>query len=287
MAATTKSNPYATTELKGGSATSTYYSHPLGNFGWQPYPSGSSSGTTSGVDPLNLQGAVNDLLGFQGDAAMYAAAAEGSRYAAEGAGIEADAYRVASGIAEENARTEVIAESIRQVQIAKDVDRTVGSIKAATAANGFQQSGSSLDIMASTMREGYLSQQISGMQSQQTQRGHLEQQAAAEGEMGAALVRQEAALSLAEAQDQTALSATANEAALTSALTQLLAGDENATQLVSDLTAGDTSAVLADVLLYNPNGADAPLITAEPPTNTADNDFATTAGATDIMGAFG
>lgn len=195
---------------------------------------------------------------------MYAAAAQGSRFTAEGAGIEAAAYGTAAGIAEENARTEVIAESIRQVQIAKDVDRTVGSIKAATAANGFMQSGSSLDIMASTMREGYLSEQISGMQSQQVQRGHLAQQAAAEGEMDVALVRQEAALALATQQDKTATAAIANETALTGALTQLLAGDENATQLVSDLTAGNTSAVLADVLLYNPNGADQPLITAEP-----------------------
>ena len=280
-------NPYTTTEFKGGSATSSWYSNPLGMGNQAPNATQQSLyGTTSGVDPLNLQGAVNDLLGFQGDAEAYAAAAEGSRYTAEGAAIEAAAYGTAAGIAEENARTEVIAESIRQVQIAKDVDRTVGSIKAATAANGFQQSGSSLDIMASTMREGYLSQQISSMQSQQVERGHLAQQAAAEGEMEAALVRQEAALSLAEAQDQSALSATANEAALTSALTQLLAGDENATQLVTDLTAGDTSAVLSDVLLYNPNGADAPLITAEPPTNQPDMDAATT-GATNIMGAFG
>ena len=257
-----------TTGSTGKTATLSYYT-PASYMGLN-HPSnavnyGAASGATGGVDPLNLSGAINDLLGFQGDAEAYAAAAEGSRYAAEGAGIEAAAYGTAAGIAAENARTELVAESIRQVQIAKDVDRTVGSIKAATAANGVQQSGSSLDIMASTMREGYLSQQISGMQSQQTQRGHLEQQAAAEGEMQAATVRQEAALSLAEQQDKTALSATANETALTSALTQLLAGDENATQLVSDLTAGDTSAVLADVLLYNPNGPDAPLITAESP----------------------
>ena len=280
-------NPYTTTEFKGGSATSSWYSNPLGMGNQAPNATQQSLyGTTSGVDPLNLQGAVNDLLGFQGDAEAYAAAAEGSRYTAEGAAIEAAAYGTAAGIAEENARTEVIFFFNDTATTEIYTRSIVGSIKAATAANGFQQSGSSLDIMASTMREGYLSQQISSMQSQQVERGHLAQQAAAEGEMEAALVRQEAALSLAEAQDQSALSATANEAALTSALTQLLAGDENATQLVTDLTAGDTSAVLSDVLLYNPNGADAPLITAEPPTNQPDMDAATT-GATNIMGAFG
>lgn len=267
-----------TTGSTGKTATSSYYTaasymglnHPSNMVGGIP------DDASGGVDPLNLSAAINDLLGFQGDAEQYKYAAEGSRLAAEGAGIEAAAYGTAAGIAEENARTEVIAESIRQVQIAKDIDRTVGSIKAATAANGFIQSGSSLDIMASTMREGYLSQQISGMQSQQVERGHLAQQAAAEGEMAVAGVRQESALLLAEQQDAASTAATANATALTGALTQLLAGDENATKLVTDLTAGDTSAVLADVMLYNPNGPDKPLVTAEPPTTELPSVFKTT-----------
>lgn len=237
----------------------TYYSPGWWKSTATPTPT-DAPGSGAGVDPLALAAAVNDLMGFQADAETYKAAAEGSRFSALGAGIEAEAYGTAAGIAEENARTEQIAESVRQVQITKEVDRTVGSIKAATAANGFIQGGSALDIMASTMREGYLSQQISGMQSQQAERGHLEQQAAAQGEMAAAGVRQMAALSLAAAQDKTSLSATANQTALSGALTQLLAGDPNASKLVADLMAGDLSAVNADLMLYNPGGSS--LVTA-------------------------
>ena len=260
-------SPFSTTEFKGGAYTSSYY-NPAASMGINSaYATSKTSNATAvgGVDPLNLRGAVNDLLGFQGDYAQYTAAAAGSRFDAEGAAIEADAYRIAGGIAGENLKAEQQAENVRQIQLTRQIEKTAGSISAATASNNLQMSGSAVDVMAASMKEGYLAQQISTLSSAQAQRGYLEQAAAAEGQMKAAQVRGEAALSLAGAQDAAAASALANQTALSGALTQLLSGDENATQLVSDLTAGDIAAVQADVLLYNPNGADQPLVTAEPP----------------------
>ena len=253
----------ATTEFKGGRHTSSYVSGPAAiRYNWDQNngPIGSQRGSPGsgtaggGVDPLALSGAISDLLGFEADAAQYKAAAEGSRLDAEGAALEADAYRIAGGIAGENQRVEAMSESVRQIQIQKQVDQTIGAQKARTAANGFQLSGSSLDIMASSTREGLLSQQISGVQSQQTQSGYLAQAAAAEGEMKAAGVRGSAATKLSEAQDAAGGKAIENQTALSGALTQLLSGDPNAQKLVDDIMAGDTSAVQADVLLYNPGG---------------------------------
>ena len=263
-----KGSPFATTDLKGGSYTSTYYTPPfLGGLerGYNEQTAAKENNTGGGVDPLALSGAISDLLGFEADAAAYRAAAEGSRLDAEGAAIEADAYRIASGIATENQRVEAMSEAVKQIQIQTQVDQTIGSQKARVAANGFQQSGSALDIMAASTRQGLLSQQISGMQSQQAQLGYMAQAAAAEGEMKAAGVRGTAALSLSEAQDLAADKAIENQTALSGALTQLLSGDPNAQKLVDDILAGDTPAVQADVLLYNPPGGDKTLATAGDP----------------------
>jgi hypothetical protein len=264
-------NPFTTTEFKGGSATSgVYLFDPWSNRAMQD---GGSTG--AGVDPLNLSASVATLLGLQGDATAYAAAAEGSLLTAKGADIEAAAYGVAAGIATENQRGEALAEQVRQVQIMREIDQTIGQQKAATAANGFQMSGSALDIMQSSYQQGYLSQQISGMQSTQVQRGYMEQAAAATGEMEAATVRGDAARLLAEQQSATSATATANAAAMTNALTSLLNGDDEATQLVADLTAGDTEAVLADTLAFNPLGPDQPLptVASGDPTSTSFRNF--------------
>jgi lipopolysaccharide export system protein LptC len=207
-----------------------------------------------GVDPSLLKGAVNDLLGFKASQEQYDAAAQGARLTAEGAGIEAGAYRTAAGLAGESAKDEALMEAVRQVQIDTQVNQTIGGIKADVAGANFQQSGSAIDIMAASTRQGLLSQQISGYQSQQTQRGFLGEQAAAQGEAAAADVRQTAALALADQYDANSASAVAQEAAMTNALTQLLSGDENAQQFTSDLLSGNTTNLTADVLLYNPVG---------------------------------
>lgn len=269
------------TAFTGGNKTYNYPTYTYGPSGTtRTNPSDTAAG--KGVDPLLLQSSVGQLLGFQGQADEYAAAAEGSRLNATGAGIEAAAYGTAAGIATGNEQSEAIAESVRQIQIMRNVNQTVGGISASVAANGFQQSGSALDIMRSSYQQGALEQQISGLQSEQTQRGYLSQAAAANGEMGAATARQLAALSLADAQDKAGASATANQAALSHALTQLLAGDPNAQQLVNDLTSGNISGATADALLYNPAGSTNPLATAggtgtagTGPNNTPANPFST------------
>lgn len=222
-------------------------------------PTAAPSVTGTGVDPLALQRSVADLLGFQSEQATLDAAAAGSTLNAQGAQIEADAYGTAAGLAESNQQNEAIFEQVRQLQIMRNVDMTAGGIKADVAGNGFTQGGSAYDLVRSTYSQGYLATQISGMQSEAVQRGYLEEAAAANGEMAAAQTRATAAQELATAQTSASSTSKANEAAMTSALTQLLAGDPNAQQLVNDLLAGNTAGALADAMLYNPNGANQPL----------------------------
>lgn len=217
----------------------------------------------TGVDPLALRSTVADLLGFKSQAQELEAAAAGTLLTAAGADAEAAAYGTAAGIVGENQRVEAIAENVRQIQIMRNVDQTVGGIKAAVAGNGFQQSGSAIDIMRSSLQQGYLSTQISGLASSQTQRGYMEQAAAASGEMAAAGTRGDAARLLATMQASAGKSATANQAALTDALGKLLSGDPNAQGLVDALMAGDLAGVQAGALLYNPNGGGNPLATAD------------------------
>lgn len=217
---------------------------------------GGINGVVSGANPLDLSGIVSDITGLQSQATMAAASAEGNRLAAQGAQAEADAYSVSAQIAGINQEQEAIAEGVKEIQMTRELDQTVGSQKATVAGHGFQSSGSAVDVMLSSYRQGYLAQQMSAMQSETTQRGYLEQQAAATGHMKAAEVRRDAALNLAGAQDQQSAAATANQTALTGALTQLLSGDENATKLVNDITNGDIAGATADALLYNPPGND-------------------------------
>ena len=233
-----------------------------------PAPAPATAATT-GIDPMAVMGVTSNLLSFQSQATEMEAAAEGSLLTAAGADEEAAAYGTATGISEESQRTEAIAESVRQIQQTRAIDQTIGGISAGVAANGFQQSGSALDIMQSSYQQGYLSQQISGLQSQQVQRGYMEQSAAAKGEMAAAGVRGDAARLLSEAQMSSSNSAKANQAALTNALTQLLSGDPNAQQLVNDLMTGNIAGAQADALLYNPAGADQPLATSTTPDENA------------------
>lgn len=215
-----------------------------------------------GVDPLALQSVMDDLMGFNSKTTELKTASDASLVSVVGAQAEADAYSRAAALAGGNRQTEAISEQVRALQIERTVNKTVGSQKAAVAANGFTQSGSGLDIMRSTYSEGYLSTQISAMQSEQVQRGYLESAAASEGEMNAALARAGGAQSLSDAQLAASNEATANSAALTNAMTQLLAGDPNAQALVTALSTGDTAGALTASTFYNPGGIGAPLGTA-------------------------
>lgn len=240
-------------------ATSTYSANPISTNTPTGAPTAAPSVTGTGVDPLALQKSVADLLGFQSEQATLDAAAAGSALTAQGAQVEADAYGMAAGIATGNQQSEAIFEGVRQTQIMRGVDKTVGGIRADVAGNGFAQSGSALDLMRSSYSQGYLAEQISGMQSEQVQRGYMEQAAAANGEMTAAQTRALAAQELSTAQSSASATSKANQAAMTDALTKLLAGDPNAQKLVNDLMAGDVAGAEADALLYNPNGAGEPL----------------------------
>lgn len=252
-------SPFSTTELKGGSATSSYNANPILGINNNYVPGSGTGGSTGSVNPLSLQTTMDELLGFQSQATELKAASDASLVSVAGAKAEADAYQHAADYAGGNQQTEALAEQVREYQIDRSVNKTVGSEKAAVAANGFTQSGSGLDIMASSYRQGYLQTQISAMNSEEVQRGYLESQAASQGDVAAANVRAQGAQTLSDAQLAASNAATANAGALTSAMTSLLAGDESAQALVTALTTGDTAGALAATATYNPNGPGAPL----------------------------
>lgn len=212
--------------------------------------------TTNGVDPLLLQSTMDDLLGFNSTATEMKGASDASLVSVTGANAEAAAYGQEAAFAQGNAETEALAEGIRELQISQGVDKTVGSQKAAVASNGFTQSGSALDIMSSTYRAGYLTTQLSAMESAQVQAGYLESAAAANGEMAAAQQRAAGAQALADSQLAASNAATANAAALTDAMTKALNGED--TGIGTDPNTDITQTSPLPKTASNPFGLDQP-----------------------------
>lgn len=175
-------------------------------------------------DMTLARGAVSDILGQQSTAAENTAAAQGQGFAAQGNQAEAGAYGTAAGIAGQNAALTEMAGRVTELQQQREVAQTIGAQRAAVASSGFANSGSALAALTASTRQGYLTRQLTRMQTQMTQGGFLEQQAAATGEQQAAGIASQAALALQAAQNQTAATANTNAANETKALTSYIQG---------------------------------------------------------------
>lgn len=188
-----------------------------------------------------LTSITGDIGTLKGLAATNAANATGATTQAAGYSREAEAYDTVGGIADENAKIEGISGNIKQLQLNRGIQRTLGAQRASVAAAGFASSGSSLDIMKSSIQEGYLADQLIRTQSSVTQGGYLEQGAAARAEGAGARVASTAATALAQSYAAAGATATANAANETSALSTYLAGRPATPEsaLVTSTLAGD------------------------------------------------
>lgn len=110
-----------------------------------------------------LGGGISDIFGGLGDFA------------------EANAYSKASKIAASNAAIEVRTTALNEEMASRKIYQTIGSEKAGTAAAGFSNSGTALDLLRSSTEQGALTKQIIANQGQITAQGYLQESAAYKG----------------------------------------------------------------------------------------------------------
>ncbi len=198
----------------GGSGTSAFIG--------KSSTSAASAGTVA--DTGLLRGSVADILGLQSKASIDEANAAASGIQSAGYQQEVNAYNIVGGIGEENAKVAGIAGDIKALQENRQLRQTIGAQRADIASAGFANSGSSLDLMRSSVQQGALARQLIRIQTAQTQGGYLEEAAASQAEAAGATMASTAAQALATQQRASGQLATANAANETAALNTYLAG---------------------------------------------------------------
>ena len=214
-----------------------------------------------------LRSAVTDLVGMQGELLKYKATEEAQAAAVKGAEGEIAAYETVAGISEEAARLTLEAGKIEQFQEERAMMRSLGKTRADVAGAGFAASGSALDLLESSVRQGYLQQQITGTQTAITSAAYLEQAAASRAQKGAAEAQRDAALAYGAAATEAIGTTQTNIDAETRALlgyTQLLSREIGNTA-ESELmfaplqgleTGGETVEQINKILRPNPLGVE-------------------------------
>lgn len=112
----------------------------------------------------DLGGGISDLF-----------AAEGDRAKAQGDLLEKQNYLLASDLATQNAQYTELSTNIKTAQIARENTKVLGEQTADIASAGFANSGSSLDLMAESARQGEVTKQVAVQQGYITEQGYKEQ----------------------------------------------------------------------------------------------------------------
>jgi len=101
--------------------------------------------------------------------------AEGLRLKAQGDLAEAENYDLASGLALKNVQFAKTSTEIQEAQQDRATYLQIGGQKAAIGGAGFAESGSSLDILADSARQGALAKAVLGEQGLINEAGYQEQ----------------------------------------------------------------------------------------------------------------
>jgi hypothetical protein len=101
--------------------------------------------------------------------------AEGLRIKASGDRAEGQEYDLASGLAAQNEKFAETSTAITQAQQERNTTMQIGGQRADIAGAGFAESGSALDILADSARQGALSKAVLGQQGLITEAGYQEQ----------------------------------------------------------------------------------------------------------------
>lgn len=142
------------------------------------------------------------------------ARAAAARVEATGKKAEADAYGTAAGIATESGRLEQAAVQIARFQQTRLVDKTIGAQRAAVAASGFKEAGSSLYILRDSIQQGHITDALTNIQGNINASGFYSQAASALGAQAAASAASDADLILAQQEADAGALALANSATL-------------------------------------------------------------------------
>lgn len=144
------------------------------------------------------QGA-GDVLGGAGSFIEGQATAAGDRSAAQGYAQEAQFYQEAAGIAGENLTIEQQNVKLQQYMNTRALRSTQASVRAATAANGLQLSGSEQDILRMNAIQGGIASALIGQQGAIQENTYRIQQTTLTGEAAQAQAASQAAKSAAGA----------------------------------------------------------------------------------------
>ena len=245
------------------------------------YITGNLSGTTvagtsaTGALPASsntlLEGAVSDILGMKSTAVTNTAAATAATTQSEGYAAEASAYGTAADTAEQNAIIAGIAGDVKTLQQQRDVGLTIGTQQAQVAAAGFGAAGSSLDLLRSSLQQGYLTTQLTATQTALTKGGYLEEAASSRAQKAAAEATGAAAKTTASTWTAAGALSTANAAKETAALNNFLG----------------TATLTADQkLILDPLSADLTKPLTATTTTTAKSPYASTTGVLPVGSSF-
>lgn len=163
--------------------------------------SGTSTGPSAGVVGTGVSGFVNGIGGAVGDLMT----ASGDRAQALGDTQAAAAFGTASNLATQDVNYEEQSTRIQQVQAQRQITQTLGSQRAEVAGAGFESSGSSLSLLASSAQQGAMTTAMIGVQGQILANGYQQQ-------AQAYTAQQDSALAAATAASDAASAATAGAA---------------------------------------------------------------------------
>lgn len=221
---------------------------PWTGIGTDPNTATTAGGAIPSSSNTLLEGAVSDVLGLKGTAVTDTAAATAATTQATGYDAEGKAYDTSQEIANQNAVVAGVAGGIKTLQEQRSLDALVGTQQSQVAAAGFGAAGSSLDILRSSLQQGYLTQQLTATQTALTKGGYLQEAAASAAQSKATAVTAAAARDTAAAYTAAAATSTANAAKETAALndftsTATLTADQKL--ILSPLTGSTTTSSTA------------------------------------------
>jgi len=209
--------------------------------------------TSTLPDYTKYASSVQDILGLNTTATEDAAKAAAAAAQAQGQAAEVAAYSTAEQIGLSNADLETLSGQLRAFQQQRQVAQTIGAQKAGVAAAGFADAGTAVNLMQSSLQQGYLGEQLIQFQSAITRGGYLEETAAARAESAAAQAAGTQSLITSAAATAAGGVANAQAGALSNALLanlQALPASEQTDAMksfIADLTGGNTTAALGDI----------------------------------------
>lgn len=123
-------------------------------------------GGSFGMGTVNeIGGAVNDIFGSQMQAKSLELKAKGDQ-------VEAADYLLAAQLAGENEQYTEQSFAVKQAQTNREIEMSMGDVEAGVASNGFNLSGSGLDILKDSAQQGALQKQLLAQQGLITEEGY-------------------------------------------------------------------------------------------------------------------